>query len=240
MAMPDIDVPTYPNVPRALGVPPVLRQAGAIINTGLLLVADAVQLLRLFGTNQWGLFNSGGTSIYSEASFLGVEWRKDSNIPDYPQEEGAFQSYNKIRGPWEAKVTLVVGDGALLPGLPSLPAFDIPGLGGFSGLVGSSLARRTAFINAVDAAADSLDLFTLVTPEIRYPNANIIHHDYRRISERGVTLFAVDIWVRQVRVTATATFSNAQAPSGQAQVDGGQVQPQAANPNVTLGSAGLG
>lgn len=235
MPMPIIDVPTYPDVPDAPGVPPVVRQAGAVLTTAVRLLGDAIQILRLFSGPQWGVFDEDGAELFEGANFIGVEWRRDSRIADYPQEEGAFQSYNKVRTPWEAKVTLAVGDdprafGSIVA-IPSVPAF-----GSFSGITGGALARRTEFISTIDAAADSLDLFTLVTPERSYPSANIVHHDYRRIAEKGITLLAVDIWLQQVRVDATAEFTNTKSASGTAPTDGGQVQPVPASPAVIKAS----
>lgn len=241
MPLPNIIVPTYPDVPRAPGVPPLLREAGAVLTTGVRLLGDAIQILRLFSGPQWGVFSDDtGLELFEGANFIGVEWRKDSRIADYPMENGSFQSYNKVQTPWEAKVTLAVGDDPQVFGfsVPTLPT--IPGLGGFGGVVGGALARRTAFINTIDFAADSLDLFTLVTPEKSYPSANIIHHDYRRIAEKGVTLLAVDIWLMQVRQDATADFADTKSASGASPVDGGQVQASPPSPSVSRSANPIG
>lgn len=220
MAIPVTSVPAFPNVPRAPGVPPMLRQVGAVQSTVILVASDAVQILRLFSPAQWGLVSEGGVPLFEGANFLGVEARKDWRIPDYPIEKGSFESYNKVETPFEGKVTLAVGDDSLLPGLPNLPA-----IGGFGGLSGSALSRRTAFLTAVETACASLTLYTLLTPEKPYPSLNLVHYDYRRIAQQGVTLLAVDIFVQEVRTTATATFSNVKSPEAASPVNGGQVQP---------------
>jgi hypothetical protein len=236
MAIPVTPVPAFPNVPRAPGVPPVLRQIGVIQNTVILLASDAVSLLRRFAKPQWGLVSESGVPLFEGANFLGVEARKDWRIPDYPIERGSFESYNKVETPFEGKVTLAVGDDSLLPGLPNIPA-----IGSFGGLAGSALSRRTAFLTAVEAACASLDLYTLLTPEKPYPSLNLVHYDYRRIGQQGVTLLVVDIFVQEVRTTATAQFSNVKAPEAAGAVNGGQVQPAAPPAQVsTIGSAGFG
>jgi hypothetical protein len=79
-----------------------------------------------------------------------------------------------------------------------------------------------------------------VTPEKIYTSCNLMHQDYERSG--GVSgLISIDVYLLQVRVTATAEFSNAggapntpitnaAAPSGQSPVNLGQVQPQPATP----------
>lgn len=222
MAIPVTPVPAFPNVPHAPGVPPVLRQIGAVQNTVILVASDAVKILRLLAPSQWGLVTASGAPLYQGANFLGLEARKDWRIPDYPVEKGSFESYNKVETPFEGKITLAVGDDSLVPGLPNLPS--VPGLG-FDGLLGSALSRRTAFLIAIEMACRSLELYTLLMPEGSYPNLNLVHYDYRRIAQQGVTLLAVDIFVQEVRTTAKATFSNVKSPEAASPVNGGQVQP---------------
>ena len=200
MPIPNTPKPRFPAVPVAPGVPPVLRQAGAIQSTVVQLVADVGQIAALFGAPQWGIFTTAGAPVIAADTVLDVEYRQENRISAAPQEQGAFLSYNKVADPFPARVTLPQGDTA---------------------------DSRTAFLNEILDAQASLDLYTLVTPEITYPSVNVTHHDYRRTSVSGVTLLAVDVWVEQVRVTGTSQFSNTQQPAGADQVNGGTVQPQA-------------
>lgn len=213
MPFPIVTVPRYPDVPRASGVPPVLRNIAAVANPIIILAADAVQLLGIFSA-QWGIFDQGGQPVAIADSVLGVDFRKEFRISNYPQEPGAFQSYNKVETPYDAKVTLACGDAGSL--------FSFPG---------SQVARRTAFLSAIDAAVASLDLYAVITPEFTYESANLIHYDYRRSARGGASLLEVDIWLEEVRVTATADFTNTASPAGANPANGGAVQPTAPTPS---------
>lgn len=228
MPLPNTIVPTYPNVPRAPGVPPVLRQVGGIINTGVLLAADAISILRLFQGPQWGIFDEGGQPLFEDANVIRVEFREGWRVSDYPLEKGAFESYNKVKVPFSARVVLGLG-ASVIPGLPNLPG--IPGTSLAGGIGGSELARRTAFLAAIQAAAASLDLYTLVQPEARYPSSNIVEYDYDRSALRSATMLLVNIKLDEIRVTATTQFSETnpitspKTPTSASPQNGGQVQP---------------
>lgn len=240
MALPITPVPTYPNVPRAPGVPPVLRQIGAVINTAVLLAADAVSILRLFQGPQWGIFSDSGQPLFAGANVIRIDFREGWRVSDYPLEKGAFESYNKVKTPFGARVTLGLGD-SLLPGIPNIPG--IPGTPFADGIGGTQLARRTAFLQAIQDAAASLDLYTLVQPEIRYPSANIVEYDYDRSAMRSATMLLVEIKLEEIRVTATTQFSETtpisspQTPGSASPVNGGQVQ--AVPPSAAVASGGL-
>lgn len=218
MAIPPTPVPTYPNVPQAPGVPPVRRSPFNAIAAPVILLADGVRILNMFLPSKWGIFTAAGGAAFPNTNFIGVEFKQDYRISNYPQEKGAFQSYNKVQVPWDARVTLAMGDSPI-PSLPSLP-----------GLPSSGENARAAFLAAMARQCASLDLVTLITPEATYPSANIVHFDYARTSSKGVTLLAIDIWLEEVRVTAQATFTETKSPNGAAPVDRGQVQPTSPTP----------
>ncbi|MDR3533946.1 MAG: hypothetical protein P4L90_25700 [Rhodopila sp.] len=225
MPLPITPKPAYPNVPIAPGVPAVPRSGAQTQNHVVAAVADAVSILSAFLGPQWGLFTTTGVSAF--AGFTGIvntllsdlgiggqsvadlEYRQDSRISTAPQEQGAFLSYNKVALPFSGRVTYVLS---------------------------GAEALRGAFLQQVKAVQASLTLLNLVMPEYTYLNCNVVHHDFRRVSRRGVTMFAVDIWVEEVRITGTTAYSNTQTASGANQVDGGTVQPQnltaAQNANV--------
>lgn len=230
MAIPVTPKPAFPNVPNAPGVPPVPRASGIVnvqTNT-VLLVSDAATVLALFNGPQWGLFTADGSPAFSAfgdfgplgglinttAQLLGAgglsigseEFRNDNRISTAPQEQGAFLSYNKVSSPFNARVTYII-----------------------SGLA----AARGAFLGACKTMLNSLQLLTLVMPEYSWPSCNMIHYDLRRSAREGLSMFAVDIWVEEVRVTGTAAFSNTATPSGANQVNGGTVQPAAPTPVQT-------
>lgn len=230
MALPIIPMPPYPNVPQAPGVPVVPRQPGVNLNTVVLAIADAAQIVSLFFGPKWGLFDQSGAPVIvsnsldipaglsvaanllgaggliNNPSVVSLEYAQDNTISTAPQEQGAFVSYNKVSNPFRARLSFVQG---------------------------GTEASRTAFFQSVLAAQASLDLYILVMPEYSYPSVNVIHHNFRRTQRNGVTMPVIDVWVEQVRVVGTSQFSTAAtaAPSGASPVNGGTVQPLQVQPN---------
>ena len=192
----------YPNVPIAPGVPPLLRNPLAPIVTTALLVADAVlSIIGLFG-NQWGIFQNGIPVIVPD-TVATVEYKQAWLISDYPVEEGAFQSYDKVQTPFEATIRMAVG---------------------------GSTADRQVFLEDVAAIAGTFDLYDVVTPDAIYQSANVVSYDYRRTAHEGLGLLVVDIRLVEVRVTATTQFSNTQSPSGANTTFTGAVNPATPTP----------
>lgn len=183
---------------------PALNNAGHVAAGVILLAADAISILNMFGPPQWGIYLNGLPALLPD-SIISVEFKSDWRISDYPQEPNAFQSYNKVRTPYDARVTMTYGG---------------PGIG--------------QFLLAVEAASASLALYSVVTPDRIYPNANITHFDYRRNSQNGVSLLSVDLWLEEVRVAATAASADTKEPSGASPVNGGNVQPQPPTPAQQL------
>ena len=120
-------------------------------------------------------------------------------MPTYPMEAGSFQTYNKVTMPYDARVVMTKG--------------------------GSTLERQQ-FLTAALAAADSTNLYSLLTPEIMFISANIGHVDFRRTAVNGVSLLTVELWLQEIRNTATAQFSQTKEPSGASQANTGTVQTQ--------------
>jgi hypothetical protein len=225
MAIPNTVKPLYPNVPAAPGVPTLAGPVQAQNNI-VLLVSDAYVVSNLLSPPQWGLFTSSGAAAFGAVtsgiatvlnpsqSTQEVEFRQDHRISTAPQEQGAFLSYNKVSTPWQGKVSYVVS---------------------------GTIAQRQAFLAQVQALqtlpAGTAALLTLVMPEYTYPSCDIIHHDFRREAHRGVSMFIVDVWVEQVRVSGTAAYSNTQNPASADSTNGGTVQPQ--TPTASQGTVGL-
>lgn len=226
MAIPDTPKPQYPNVPSLPGVPPVPRQPGiaGAQNDIVLLAADAIGILNLFTQPQWGLFTQGGAPAFSfipgvpslgalsaiagaalqilgagGQSVMEVDYRNDTRIATAPQEQGAFLSYNKVATPFNGRVSYAVG---------------------------GTESQRAAFLQAAQGLQASLDLLNLVMPEYTYFNVNVVHVDFRREARRGVSLFVVDVWCEEVRITGTAAFTQTQTASGASPINGGTVQSQ--------------
>lgn len=147
---------------------------------------------------QWGIFKDGSAAIVGD-NVMAVEYMAEYRISDFPVEGGKFESYNKVKVPYDARVTFTKG---------------------------GTVADRTAFLNSIDTAIASLDLYTVVTPEVQYANANIVRYDYRRTSQNGVQLITAEVFVQEVRVAPEAQFSNTAQPAAADPVNNGAVQPQ--------------
>lgn len=200
MPMPNIVVPQFPNVPALPGVPTLLRAAtGAALPAvnGLLINAGLGALALALAPPAWGVFDDSGAPVAIADTVRALDYHGDSRISDYPQEEGSFESYNKVLLPYAARVALTCG---------------------------RTEQDRAIFLSSLEDARRSTDLYSIVTPEIVYNNANITGLNYRRETKNGATMLTVELLIEEVRVTATAAFAdvkNAAAADTQSQ---GQVQ----------------
>lgn len=162
----------------------------------VLLVADAVSLF--FGvTPQWGIFLDGQPVVVAD-NVVAFGFKKSARISKYPQEQGAFASYNKVS----------------LPGEPRLK---------FS--TGGSVADRQAFIDSIAPLIDDLNLYDVVTPEVTYSGYNVVNYDYPRTADKA-GLITVDVWLEEVVIAGASEFSNTASPTDSGQTNNGLVQPQ--------------
>lgn len=211
----------FPDVPKLPGVPPLPRspEFPTSVRSVLGLIQGALWRTAQI-SSQWGIFNSAGESLGNPDNFLnvigigstlstgGVDYSKETRVSDFPIERGSFASYNKVEMPATPKVTLCFG--------------------------GSESDRR-AFLEAVDAACKSTELYSVVTPEVTYIDYSLEKYDYQRRSNKGATMLMVEITlkeIRQVSSTYSVAAKQIEAPKdvgATPNVDGGKVQPQTPN-----------
>lgn len=183
-----------PFIPFALGVPPLTSYAP--LSTITLLTADALSFLSsLFGP-PWGIF-LGGFPIIEADSVVTLDYKQDWTVSDYPVEQGAFETYDKVEMPFDVRIRFSAG---------------------------GSETNRFALLQSIADIADGVTLLDVVTPEQVYPDVTIYHYDYRRTSTNGVGLLQVDVWCREIRVTTTTAFSNTQNPQSSSPQGNGNVQ----------------
>lgn len=182
-----------PTVPIAPGVPPLTGVFQAISIVAL--VADIVSY---FATGpQWGIFLNGVQAIKPD-SVVDFTYKSEYTLSDYPVEQGAFQTYDKVQVPYDVRLRLSAG---------------------------GSASKRQTFMTALETLKASLSLYTVMTPEFIYPSVNFTHIDYKRTATNGVGLIVADVWGLQVRQTATTAFSNTKSAAGASPVSNGTVQP---------------
>ena len=227
MPLPIIPVPAIPLVPNVPGVPPMAGLSG-LVAEATILTSDAASALGLFSSPQWGIYDSGGSNIFPDCSVVAVDYRREYRVSDYPLEQGAFTSYNKVQIPFDVRVTLAVSGNSILGQLTSGGAFAGIANAVFGGSAAS--ATRAAILNTLEQLALSLDLVSVVTPEYTFNSCNVVHHDYRREARNGVTLIKVDVWLAEIRVTATQQFTTTQAPSSQTPQNQGTGYPAGPTP----------
>lgn len=235
--MPNIpypDVPAYPGVPalvRSADIPPQIILALGEISSILASAAQSPFQWGIFdlegnqlgsvGNESNGLFQAivdsarssllngigliGGSGSRTVLSTNSVEAGRETRVSDFPVEAGQFASYNKVQLPGETSVVLVLG---------------------------GSQADRSAFLNQIDVAIQTLTQYFVVTPEAVYGPATVERYNLIRRAERGATLIAVELSMKEIR-EVSAAFSTVQTPINQPQnpaatpqTNSGLVQPQ--------------
>lgn len=167
--------------------------------------------------SDWAIHASGsGAVIIVPDTVEKFEFRGERRVSDYPVEQGAFASYNKVAQPFEIRMVMVCS------GLNyAQSAFSALGLN-----LGQGFMQKVDFLTTLDYMLETTDLFDVVTPDKLYANANMEHYDYKREARNGATMLIVEAWFREVRVTASSAYTNTDSAS-------------AADP-VSLGTVHLG
>lgn len=170
----------------------------------------------------------GGDYVLVPDTVSRFEYRNESRVSDYPVEQGAFASYNKVATPFEIRMTMVCAGLNYAQTLTQAAVNAIaPGFGS------NNFMTRPDFLATLENMLQGVEAYTIVTPDMVYNNAMLDHYDYRKESNNGAVMLIVEAWFREIRVTASATYSN----SGQPNVDSNS--PSAANPD-SLGSVHAG
>lgn len=193
-----ISVPPYVTVPVLPGIPNVVRQAGALSTVASTFYAVS-QYVGIQSENTWGIFDKNGKIALESDSVVAVEFKNDHRISDYPQEKGAFASYNKVTMPFDVIVHVTRGD---------------------------SVEARTAFIKTLDSLCASFDLYSVITPDATFGNLSFDRYEYSRRSEKGARLIVAELHARQVRISATVLYGSSKDPSAQDVQNQGNIQTQ--------------
>lgn len=172
----------------------------------------------------WMILSNDGSKFIIPDTVPKFEFRGDYRVSNYPVEQGAFASYNKVAEPFEIRMVLVCG------GLNFVQnAVAKTGLG-----FGPQAMSKGDFLDSLDQMLTSTDLYTVVTPEIIYHSLTLDHYDYKREASGGATMLIVEAWFKQVRVTASASYGNPASPSAAAPINSGTVQAQQFTPATTF------
>lgn len=167
---------------------PTLLDSAIQIGTTILLTADAPGLAAFGLGSGWGLYLDGAPAIVFD-TFVSIDYVHEWAIMNYPLERGAFESFNKVQLPFNIHAKFATG---------------------------GSESDREAAISSAEEAANTLDLYDVVTPEAVYLSTNVQHTDYRRTSTSGAGMITIELWLLEIRerVIETST-TNAGQPKGQ-------------------------
>jgi hypothetical protein len=154
---------------------------------------------------QWGVFDSQGNSTIQPDSTVKFRYSRRYEVARYPIIKGSFASYNKVINPYEIELRFTKG---------------------------GEQSDRRIFIHGLEQLVASIELFTVLTPEEVYQNANPTHFEINREGGRGafwladVSLFFEEILQSQAQYTTTAVnLPNADSPAAQPTSNVGSVQP---------------
>ncbi len=208
----------FPDVPPLPGVPAVLRNpALAVTNLPNLVsmskasirstvndirnnpVSALQRLGNLLGARDdisaqynaglsWGVFNTSNVAVLDADSFLGLDYRNSSRVSSYPLERGSFEAYNKVDDPFDIVVGMAVG---------------------------GSVARRAAFLMAVEDLKASISTVTVVTPEEVFRSVTLERFDYKRDNGVNAGLLVVNLYFKEVRINTQTQYSGS-APASAA------------------------
>lgn len=231
-----IPKPRFPNVPALPGVPQLARSPLFPASPGpVIAIAAAVGKLwqSIFAQPLWGIYktsppvqtdpDTGLQTVTVQAkrqpvvvpdSFGEFNYRNEWAVSDYPVQEGAFASYDKVAQPFEIMVRMYKG--------------------------GTKEARQK-FLESIEAIAGDLNEYDIFTPEKTYVGVNVLRFELARRGPRGAFFLSeVDLYFREIR-TSTATYSttavvtqNARNPSAQPPVNAGAVQAQPTTVNTAV------
>jgi hypothetical protein len=229
MALLPIIKPQFPNVPNLPGVPAIARSKTASPVVKAILGKVQGEIWRALTTEKrWGIFTAAGKPVAIADSVIDMGFKSASRVSNFPIQAGSFASHNKVTTPFEATVRLAKGG--------SLNVFgEVANLFKGGGLGGGGDRARGEFLDAIDTAKQSLDLFTVVTPEKTYTNCNITGYSYRREQGNGAYMLLVDVTLIEIRevdaqYTKTdnpkAAVKTGQSVNGAAPSVTGKVQPQ--------------
>ena len=202
MPMDIIPKELYPVVPFAPGIPAMLRSGAAVLDAltlGRLGLSDALgDFLGPSSASQWGVFTPEGVPVAIADNIMSVDYKNSSRVSDFPVENGAFASYNKVASPCTARVRMTRG---------------------------GSRGQRGEFKAALDAAEGSLNLYTILMPDMSYSNATIESVDWRHETDNGAGMVVAELQLREIRQVSVRSSIAPKSPSAATPLSIGQVQP---------------
>jgi len=151
------------------------------------LTSDSVTVSSNQQIYRYGLFLDGVLALEPD-SFIGYGFSNNSLVPQYPQENGAFQSYNKVDTPFNLRIRVAKG---------------------------GSTTDVANFIDTAEALvkASNLNLYSVITPERTYNSVTIVKISHDHKPDSGANMVTMDIEFLEIRNSATAQYTNTASPT---------------------------
>lgn len=241
MPLPDLPVPTYPFVPLALGVPPLMRAPIDVQAPALLTQAAATGVIPpLLASMLSGAIPSMLNGVTAPIDALASDL-----APGLPATADSGSQVGGASSAAQWGIFDANGNQVIEP--DSVVALDWSGSfhvisypieqGNFESYnkvqqpfqprvvmrKGGSVSDRQSFINTLETIRASLDLYTVITPEHSYQSTNITDVTYSRRADAGATVIEATITLQEINVTASSAFTNVQDPKSQDANKGGTV-----------------
>ncbi len=139
-------------------------------------------------TNVWGVFDQSGKSVVDIDTIAAMRYTNKSRVSDFPVEQGAFTTYNKVATPFKMQVKMAVG---------------------------GSRQRISDFITKLEVLKnDTLNLYHFVTPEMTYLNCTVEEFSYSRDHSKGQDMVIALVDLLEVRiVTPSYTTASVTLPA---------------------------
>lgn len=142
------------------------------VNTATINTPVFLQNTATLGTAQVTNVSIKGTYALRPDSFIKFEYKEIHKIPNYPVEQGSFQSYNKVTLPYEIKLIVTK----------------------------SNIFEIGPFINQILVLLNSTKLLSIVTPDKTFNSANLVNFDYRKEAKNGAVLLIAELTFQEVRI----------------------------------------
>jgi hypothetical protein len=148
-------------------------------------LAEGLNLLTGAWATQWAVYAAGTTSsAIMPDSFSSIDFNADSRVCDYPVEQGAFESYNKVLVPEETRLILTCS--------------------------GQNMDRDD-FLATLRGMRASTNLYDIATPDDYLTNMSLTRYDYKRTAQNGATMIMAECVFEEIRQAASPTYSSSQS-----------------------------
>ena len=144
----------------------------------------------------WGVYIDDVVAIECDGATT-VDVHFESSIANAPQEGGKLLSYNKVKQPYSAHITLIMG---------------------------GDIIARDKFISDLLKYRDNLQLLSIVTPDHVYNNCNIVSVAFARNPDRGYQLISADVGLQEVMIATAIENKETADENGKKQQNNGQVE----------------